>query len=70
VTIHVCFKKLICDADLKIINCVAKLLGSVRDARVLRESAIFSAFESNRKPLSGFIIGDSGYMTSKGAIHG
>lgn len=29
---------------------------------MLRESSIFSAFESNQPPLNGFILGDSGYM--------
>lgn len=47
---------------MNIINCVAKWPGSVHDARILRESAIFSTFESSQKPLSGFFLGDSGYM--------
>jgi len=51
-----------CDADLCITNCVAKWPGSVHDARILRESPIFSAFESIQKPVSGLILGDSGYM--------
>jgi len=54
--------QIVCDADLKIINCVAKWPGSVHDARILRESRIFSAFEGHPKPVSGFILGDSGYM--------
>jgi len=54
--------QVMCDADLRITNCVAKWPGSVHDARILRESPLFAAFESNRKPLSGFILGDSGYM--------
>jgi len=45
-----------------IINCVAKWPGSVHDARILRESPIFAAFEGNPKPLNGYILGDSGYM--------
>lgn len=54
------FKQLICDAQ--IINCVAKWPGSVHDARILRESSIFHKFESDQPPLTGFILGDSGYM--------
>src|SRR6218665_223635 len=57
-----CVHQLICDADMKITNCVAKWPGSVHDARILRESGIFDAFESDRPPLNGFILGDSGYM--------
>ena len=52
-----------CDADLIFINCIAKWPGSVHDSRVLRESSLFDAFESERrKPLKGCILGDSGYM--------
>ena len=54
---------MICEADLVFINCVAKWPGSVHDARVLRESAVFHAFENNaRKPVDGLLLGDSGYM--------
>ena len=54
---------MICDADLVFINCVAKWPGSVHNARVLRESAVFNAFEKNaRKPVDGLLLGDSGYM--------
>ena len=35
-----------CDADLLFLNCIAKWPGSVHDARVLRESSLFDAFES------------------------
>jgi len=34
----------------------------VHDARILRESKLYSDFEGQNKPLSGFILGDSGYM--------
>ena len=47
---------------MNIVNCVAKWPGSVHDARILRESPLFEAFESSNKPLSGYILGDSGYM--------
>ena len=54
---------MICDADLVFINCVVKWPGSVHDARVLRESAVFDVFENNaRKPVDSLLLGDSGYM--------
>jgi len=59
---HVNVQQIISDADLNIVNCVAKWPGGVHDARILRESPLFDAFESSNKPLSGFILGDSGYM--------
>ena len=44
--------KVMCDADLLFINCIAKWPGSVHDA-----------FKSKlQKPLRGIILGDSGYM--------
>ena len=47
---------------MRIINCVAKWPGAVHDARILRESPLFAAFESARKPFAGVLLGDSGYM--------
>ncbi|XP_070203343.1 putative nuclease HARBI1 [Littorina saxatilis] len=54
--------QVICDADLIFINIIARWPGSVHDARILRESALFRAFESPRKPLNGVFLGDRGYM--------
>ena len=54
--------QLICDADLKIINSVIKLPGSVHDARILRQSAVYQAFEEEQAPLAGHLLGDSSYM--------
>ena len=54
--------QVICDSDMIIINCVVRWPGSVHDARILRESTIFAMFETVPRPLSGVILGDSGYM--------
>ena len=54
--------QVVCDADLVFIDVVAKWPGSVHDARILRRSALFDAFEGPRKPVTGFLLGDSGYM--------
>ena len=54
--------QLICDADLKVINAVIKWPGSVHDARILRQSAVYQAFEEEQAPLAGHLLGDSGYM--------
>ena len=41
---------------------ILQRFGSVHDARILRRSALFEAFESNHKHVTGFLLGDSGYM--------
>jgi len=41
---------------------IAKWLNSVHDERILRQSTLFADFESRNKPLSGYILGDNGYM--------
>lgn len=53
---------MICDADLCFIDCIVKWPGSVHDARILRESYLYEAFESDHKPVNGILLGDSGYM--------
>ncbi|KAL8566938.1 hypothetical protein ACOMHN_059738 [Nucella lapillus] len=52
----------ISNADLMFIGVSARWPGSVHDARVLRQSAIFEAFEGPVRPVRGYILGDSGYM--------
>ena len=47
--------QVICDSDLRITNRIAKWPGPVHDARILRESALFSDFECSAKPLSGYM---------------
>ncbi len=51
-----------CDANYTITNCVASWPGSVHDARILRESQLFTEFEQPIRPIDGLILGDSGYM--------
>uniref|UniRef100_A0A3B3H985 Putative nuclease HARBI1 n=1 Tax=Oryzias latipes TaxID=8090 RepID=A0A3B3H985_ORYLA len=51
--------QLVGDADLIITNCVVKWPGSVHDARILRESAIYRELQTNRP--DGIILGDSAY---------
>ena len=59
---HTINVQLICDADASIMNCVVRWPGSVHDARILRESPVFTMFETMPRPLEDFILGDSGYM--------
>uniref|UniRef100_A0A8C5DIE3 Putative nuclease HARBI1 n=1 Tax=Gouania willdenowi TaxID=441366 RepID=A0A8C5DIE3_GOUWI len=51
--------QLVGDADL-ITNCVVKWPGSVHDARILRESALYRKLQTNRP--DGIILGDSAYL--------
>uniref|UniRef100_A0A3P9LD24 DDE Tnp4 domain-containing protein n=1 Tax=Oryzias latipes TaxID=8090 RepID=A0A3P9LD24_ORYLA len=51
--------QLVGDADLIITNCVVKWPGSVHDARILRESALYRELQTNRP--DGIILGDSAY---------
>lgn len=55
--------QLICDADMKILNVVASDPGSFHDAKILRDSVVFPAFDDpTGSPLTGHFLGDSGYM--------
>lgn len=49
----------ICDAKLRVLNCVARWPGSTHDSRILLNSQIHDAFE--RGELQGVLLGDSGY---------
>lgn len=62
ILISIIFFQVLCDANLVFLNVVAKWAGSVHDARILRNSALFEAFESERPPLQGVILGDGGYF--------
>lgn len=50
--------QVISDAELVLINVVAKWLGSMHDASIMCESLLFQALEGNNKPPSSFIIGN------------
>lgn len=49
----------ICDANLKITNCVARWAGSTHDSRILQHSQIGEAFDQGL--IDGILLGDSGY---------
>uniref|UniRef100_A0AAY5KR23 Putative nuclease HARBI1 n=1 Tax=Esox lucius TaxID=8010 RepID=A0AAY5KR23_ESOLU len=51
--------QLVCDPDLIITNCFVKWPGSVHDARILRESALYRDLQTNQP--DGIILGDSAY---------
>eukprot|EP00745_Piridium_sociabile_P026390 TRINITY_DN42126_c0_g1_i1.p1 TRINITY_DN42126_c0_g1~~TRINITY_DN42126_c0_g1_i1.p1 ORF type:complete len:207 (+),score=34.75 TRINITY_DN42126_c0_g1_i1:221-841(+) len=53
--------QIVCDADLRVINCVVKYPGSVHDSTMLRESALWTLFEQQPPVLDGLILGDSAY---------
>lgn len=53
--------QIVCDSDLRIINCVVRNPGSVHDARMLRESSVWRDFERQPPLLDGLILGDSAY---------
>lgn len=56
------FEQVICNADLMFIGVLAKWPGSVHDARILRQSRVFTIFEGKGRPVDGVMLGDSGYM--------
>ncbi len=51
--------QLICDAELRIINAVVRWPESTHDARIIRESNVYTTMELN--PGVGVMLGDSGY---------
>lgn len=55
-------QQFICNADMLFIDVVAKWPGSVHDARILRQSHFFSAFEASPRPVDGTMLADSAYM--------
>uniref|UniRef100_UPI003AAED5E2 putative nuclease HARBI1 n=1 Tax=Centroberyx gerrardi TaxID=166262 RepID=UPI003AAED5E2 len=55
--------QVVCDADMKLIDVVARWYGSAHDARILRDSALARVCEEGR--LSGIMLGDSGYPLKK-----
>ena len=52
---------MICDAELRIFDTIVKYSESAHDARILRDGAVWRAFEANPRPLDGYILGDSAY---------
>uniref|UniRef100_A0A671N003 DDE Tnp4 domain-containing protein n=1 Tax=Sinocyclocheilus anshuiensis TaxID=1608454 RepID=A0A671N003_9TELE len=55
--------QVVCDANMKLIDVVARWYGSAHDARILRESALAQSCEEGRH--SGIMLCDSGYPLKK-----
>ena len=53
------------DARYKVIDIVARWPESVHDARILRESTLFTGFERGTVPAGCHLLGDSGYPSKK-----
>lgn len=51
--------QLMCDHELKIVNCVVRWPGSTHDSRILTQSGIYRHLQQN--PGIGYVLGDSGY---------
>uniref|UniRef100_A0A671KZY0 DDE Tnp4 domain-containing protein n=1 Tax=Sinocyclocheilus anshuiensis TaxID=1608454 RepID=A0A671KZY0_9TELE len=58
-TLHSINIQLVGNADFIITNCVVKWPGSVHDARILRESALYRELQSHRP--NGIVLGDRAY---------
>ena len=50
--------QLMCDAHLRIVNCVVRWPGSTHDSRILTESAVYNELQNRNDIL---VLGDSGY---------
>ncbi|XP_037939687.1 putative nuclease HARBI1 [Teleopsis dalmanni] len=56
---HIKIKKVVCDANLKICNVVARWRGSTHDCRIFDESILKEQLEAGK--FKGRLVGDSGY---------
>ncbi|KAI4455470.1 hypothetical protein MML48_9g00002315 [Holotrichia oblita] len=52
--------QLVCDADLKIMNVVARWPGATHDSTIFNNSRLYAQFETNQYPQC-ILLGDSGY---------
>ncbi|GFO21901.1 protein antagonist of like heterochromatin protein 1, partial [Plakobranchus ocellatus] len=60
--VHSINVQIVCDARLRILDCVATSPGSFHDDRILRESAFWRAMEGEPRAVpQGLILGDSAY---------
>ncbi|XP_050700193.1 putative nuclease HARBI1 [Eriocheir sinensis] len=57
--------QIVCDTHGRILHQTANWPGSVHDARILRESALFTGFERGMVPAGCHLLGDSAYPSKK-----
>lgn len=57
--------QVVCDSHGRILHQSANWPGSVHDARILRESALFTGFERGMVPAGCHLLGDSAYPSKK-----
>ena len=57
--------QVVLDSHYKFLDIVARWPGSVHDARILRESELFSFFERGCVPAGCHLLGDSGYPSQR-----
>ncbi|GFN84476.1 protein antagonist of like heterochromatin protein 1 [Plakobranchus ocellatus] len=58
---HLINVQIVCEARLRILDCVATSPGSFHDARILRDSAFWRPMEGEPRAVQRLILGDSAY---------
>lgn len=62
---HTINVQVVLDQNYKFLDIVAQWPGSVRDARILRQSGLFALFEAGRVPAGCHLLGDRGYPNKR-----